>query len=81
MDAIEQLKEYLRCGRIDPDRVVNLLGSLQQQLQAAQLRIAELEKQLANNSEPAKVEWLAPKLCTRRCESRINRYRRFLGPA
>jgi hypothetical protein len=25
--------------------------------------------------------WLAPILCTRRCESRINRYRRVLGPA
>jgi hypothetical protein len=25
--------------------------------------------------------WLAPILCTRRCESRINRYRCVLGPA
>jgi hypothetical protein len=25
--------------------------------------------------------WLAPILCTRRCESRINRYRWLLGPA
>jgi hypothetical protein len=27
------------------------------------------------------VQWLAPILCTRRCESRINGYRWFLGPA
>jgi uncharacterized protein with ParB-like and HNH nuclease domain len=27
------------------------------------------------------LEWLAPILCTRRCESRINRYRCVLGPA
>jgi hypothetical protein len=26
-------------------------------------------------------DWLAPILCTRRCESRINRYRCVLGPA
>jgi hypothetical protein len=29
----------------------------------------------------AKEMWLAPILCTRRCESRINRYRCVLGPA
>jgi hypothetical protein len=53
MDAIEQLKEDLRSGRIDPDRLVDLLVTAQRQLQAAhqsivelQQRIAELEKQL-----------------------------------
>jgi transposase len=63
MDAIEQLKEDLRCGRIDSDRLVDLLGSLQQQLQAAQQRnveleqrIADLEKQVANASGPAPID-------------------------
>jgi transposase len=63
MDAIEQLKEDVRTGRIDANRLVDLLGTLQQQLQAAQQRnteleqrIAELEKQLAGTSGPAKVD-------------------------
>src|SRR5215212_4353345 len=47
MSASEQLKEDLRTGRIDANRLVDLIGTLQQQLQAAQQRIVELEKQLA----------------------------------
>jgi len=53
MDAIEQLKEDLRHGRIDVNRLVDLLVSTQRQLQAAQQqleqatrRIEELEKKL-----------------------------------
>jgi transposase len=56
MDAIEQLKEDLRTGRIDADRLVDLIGILQHQLQAAAQRIAELEKQVPGNSGPAKVD-------------------------
>jgi transposase len=63
MDAIEQLKEDLRCGRIDLDRIVDLIGSLQSNLQAAhQLiaeqgqRIAELEKQVPSSSATAKID-------------------------
>ena len=51
MDAIDQLKQEVREGRIDVDRLVDLVVTLQrqlqaatQQLQAANLRIAELEK-------------------------------------
>jgi transposase len=55
MDAIEQLKDDLRSGRIDPTRLVDLIGSLQQQLQTANQRIAQLEKQLAT-SAPAKLD-------------------------
>jgi hypothetical protein len=50
MEAIEQLKEDVRCGRIDPERLVDLLASLQQQLLAARQRIAHLEEQLGNSS-------------------------------
>jgi hypothetical protein len=46
MDANEQLKEDLRSGRIDPQRLLDLIGTLQQQLQAAHQRIAQLEQQL-----------------------------------
>jgi transposase len=63
MDAIEQLKEDLRTGRIDANRLVDLLATLQRERQAAQQRIteleqriAELEKQLAGTSGPAKVD-------------------------
>src|SRR3954453_323838 len=63
MDAREQLQEDLRSGRIDAHRLVDLLGTLQRQLQAAQQRnreleqrIAELEKQLPAPSGTAKVE-------------------------
>ena len=42
MDAIEQLKEEVRTGRIDANRLVDLLGALQQQLQAARQRNTEL---------------------------------------
>jgi transposase len=56
MDTIEQLKEDLRTGRIDAARLVDLIGILQHQLQAAAQRIAELEKQVPGNSGPAKID-------------------------
>jgi transposase len=63
MDVIEQLREDLRTGRIDANRLVDLLGTLQRELQAArqrttvlEQRIAELEKQVAGNTGPAKLD-------------------------
>jgi transposase len=57
MDASGQLKQDVREGRIDVDRLVDLLVTLQQQLQAtqqqlqaAQQRIAELEKKLGDTT-------------------------------
>jgi transposase len=47
MDVIEQLKEDLRNGRIDADRIVDLLVATQRGLQAAHQQIAELERQIA----------------------------------
>ena len=62
MDTGDQLKQEVREGRIDVDRLVNLVVTLQRQLQAAtqQLqtanqRIAELEKQRGGPT-PTKVE-------------------------
>ena len=53
MDAIRQLKEDVREGRIDADRLLDLVVALQRQLEAAvrernaaQQRIEELEKQV-----------------------------------
>jgi len=63
MDVIEQLQEDLRTGRIDANRLVDLIGMLQRELQGAkqrntelEQRIAELEKQLAGAGGPAKVD-------------------------
>jgi transposase len=62
MDASDQLKQEVREGRIDVDRLVHLVVTLQrqlqaasQQLQAANQRIAELEKQ-RGASTPTKLE-------------------------
>src|SRR5436309_6191285 len=43
MDPIEQLKADLLSGRIDANRLVDLIATVQRELQAAQQRIAELE--------------------------------------
>jgi transposase len=53
MEQIDQLKEDARAGRIDSDRLIDLIAGLSrqvqaanEQLQAANQRIAELEKQV-----------------------------------
>ncbi len=62
MDVIEQLQDDLRTGRIDANRLVDLIATLQRELQASkqrnvelEQRIAELEKQLPAPCGPAKV--------------------------
>jgi transposase len=63
MDAIEQLKADVLSGQIDANRLVDLVVTVQRELQAAQQRItdleqrnAELEKQLAATSGTAKLD-------------------------
>src|SRR4051812_33759782 len=43
MDPIEQLKADVLSGRIDANRLVDLIATVQRELQAAKQRIAELE--------------------------------------
>ena len=57
MDALEQLQQDVRDGRMSPDRLVDLVGTLQRHLQAAlseldkaQQRIAELEQRLGGTT-------------------------------
>jgi transposase len=50
MDAIEQLKQDMRDGRIEVDRLIDLVGTLQRQLQAAQQRIKELEQRIGGTT-------------------------------
>jgi transposase len=44
MDAFEQLQEDLRSGRIDANRLIDLLGTLQRDLQATRQRNTQLEQ-------------------------------------
>ncbi|MDQ1242661.1 MAG: hypothetical protein QG550_1913 [Pseudomonadota bacterium] len=46
MDDVERLKEDVRSGRIDAERLVDLVVTLQRHLQEARRRIEELEKKL-----------------------------------
>jgi hypothetical protein len=46
MDEVERIKEDVRQGRIDAERLVDLLAAVQRKLEAANRRIAELEKKL-----------------------------------
>src|SRR5436305_10384831 len=52
MDAIEQLKQDVREGRIGPERLIDVIVTLQRQLEAARQRIEELEKKSANPTPP-----------------------------
>ena len=45
MEAFNQLKDDLREGRVDVERLFDVIATLQRQLTAAQQRIEELEKQ------------------------------------
>jgi transposase len=63
MDAIEQLKEDVREGRIDANRLVDLIATMHREMQATkqrntelEQRIAELEKQRLGTSGPAKID-------------------------
>src|SRR4051812_3932885 len=60
MDAIDQLKQDLREGRIDADRLIDVIVTLQQQLEAAQQRIAELEKKAVGPAAPATAKVAEP---------------------
>lgn len=53
MDAIEQLKQDVRDGRVGLERLIDVIGTLQRQLEAARQRIEELEKNAANPTPPA----------------------------
>src|SRR5476649_1239225 len=54
MDAIEQLKQDVREGRIGVDRLIDVIEMQQRQLQSALRRIEELEKK-AGGAGTAKV--------------------------
>ncbi|MDZ4686537.1 MAG: transposase, partial [Planctomycetaceae bacterium] len=49
-DDVKQLKEDVRAGRIDADRLVDVVVTLQHALQEARRRIEELEKKLGGSA-------------------------------
>jgi hypothetical protein len=60
MDAIEQLKQDVRAGRIDSERLLAVIATLQRQLEAAKQRIADLEKNAGGPTPPATAKVEAP---------------------
>ena len=60
MDAIDQLKEEVRQGRVDVDRLIDVIVSLQRQLEAARQRIEELEKRLGGPGAATPVKVAQP---------------------
>jgi hypothetical protein len=58
MDAIEQLKQDVRDGRIDVNRLIDVIVTQARQLEAAKQRILELEKKMGEppSSPTAKVD-------------------------
>lgn len=73
---MEQIKEDLRQGRIDPERLVELLVTLQRALEAAKRRIAELEKQLGGSATTKVAEPFSLRAEERRQEARGKRPRK-----
>ena len=53
MDTIDQLREDVRQGRVDMDRLIDVIVSQQRQLEAARQRIEELEKKLGGPGTPS----------------------------
>ncbi len=47
---VEQLRDDIRCGRIDADRLVDFVVTLKERLEQANERIAELERKLAGRA-------------------------------
>src|SRR5271163_1330965 len=56
MDAIETLRQEAREGRVDLDRLIDLIAALQRQLLAAKQRIEELEKRCGGPPPTAKLD-------------------------
>jgi hypothetical protein len=75
MDA-EQLKEDVRRGRVEPERLVQLIETLQRELQRAQRRIEELERALGRPAASKFDEPFSMRAEEQRQEARRKRRRR-----
>jgi transposase len=80
MEDIDRLKEDARAGRIDSDRLVDLIVTLQRHLQAANKRIEELEKQLGGAGTAKVAEPFSLRAEEQRQQARGQKKRRRKGP-
>jgi hypothetical protein len=76
---VEQFREDVRQGRVGVDRLLDLVVTLQQQLQAAQQRVAELEQKLGP-STPKLDQPFSVREEERRQQARGQRRRSRKGP-
>jgi len=77
---VEQFKEDVRAGRIDVDRLVELIVTLQRQLQEARRRIEELEKKLGPSDRPKLDQPFSVRAEERRQEARGKKQRKRNRP-
>ena len=80
MDVTEQLKQDVREGRVDVDRLVELVASLQRQLQQAHRRIDELVKQQGGSGTVKTAEPYSVRAEEQRQEARGKKRRRKNKP-
>jgi transposase len=88
MDVMEQLQEDLRSGRVDAQRLIDLIATVQRELQTARQRITDLEQriselveQLAAASGTAKLaEPFSLRAEEKRQQARANKRRRRQDP-
>jgi transposase len=83
MDAIDQVKADVREGRIDVDRLINVVVTLQRQLESAKRelesakqRIAELEKQVGGSGTPGTASAKVDEAFSLRAEEKRQQTRR-----
>ena len=77
---VEQFKDDVREGRIDADRLVDLVVTLQRELQAAKRRIEELEKKLGGSPTVKIAEPFSVRAEERRQEARGKKRRKRNRP-
>ena len=77
MDIAEQLKDDLREGRLQPERLADLYVASQRDLQSANQRIVDLEKQLGGSSTPKVVEPFSLRSEERRQDARGKKKRKL----
>ena len=80
MDEVEQLRQDVREGRIDPDRLVGLVVTLQRQLQEANRRIEDLEKKLGGSGTAKTAEQFSMRAEEQRQQSRGKKSRKRQRP-
>jgi hypothetical protein len=80
MDDVQQLKEEVRRGRIDAERLVDLVVTLQRELQVARRRIEELEQKAGGSATPKVAEPFSVRAEEQRQEARGKKKRKRNRP-